>query len=175
MIFGVVKSLREGTHQIMNRPRLLRALRITWTAFWGIACLLLICLWVRSYSWVEIIHLPIVGNSGVNIGYVPGLFAVGTVNSMPHQVVTLSHMPPSKWSESLTKDYPGKTVSQIVGGILISQHASTILVPFWGSAIGAVLVGLLPLSRTSQYSLRTLLIAITLVGLGLGTIIALSR
>src|SRR3954462_2230461 len=33
----------------MNRPRLVRALRITWTAFWGIAAVLLLCLWVRSY------------------------------------------------------------------------------------------------------------------------------
>jgi hypothetical protein len=34
----------------MNRPRILRALRIGWTAFCGIACLLLVVLWVRSYS-----------------------------------------------------------------------------------------------------------------------------
>src|SRR4051794_21664600 len=37
----------------MNRPRLLRGLRITWTAICGIACILLIGLWVRSYWWIE--------------------------------------------------------------------------------------------------------------------------
>ncbi len=33
----------------MNRPRLARSLRITWTAFWGTAAILLIVLCVRSY------------------------------------------------------------------------------------------------------------------------------
>ena len=33
----------------MNRPRVTRWLRITWTAFWGIAAVLLCVLWVRSY------------------------------------------------------------------------------------------------------------------------------
>jgi hypothetical protein len=34
----------------MNRPRLVRILRITWTGFWGLVALLLVVLWVRSYS-----------------------------------------------------------------------------------------------------------------------------
>src|SRR4051794_512322 len=33
----------------MNRPRLVRGIKITWTVFCGIACVLLIVLWVRSY------------------------------------------------------------------------------------------------------------------------------
>src|SRR6478735_11109675 len=30
-----------------------RKLRIAWSVFWGLACLLLIVLWVRSYWWQE--------------------------------------------------------------------------------------------------------------------------
>jgi hypothetical protein len=30
-----------------------RKLRIAWSVGWGIACVLLIVLWVRSYSWSE--------------------------------------------------------------------------------------------------------------------------
>ena len=33
----------------MNRPRLIRGLRIAWSVWWGILCVLLVVLWVRSY------------------------------------------------------------------------------------------------------------------------------
>src|SRR6476659_10578089 len=31
-----------------------RKLRIAWSAFWGLACVLLIALWVRSYWWCDL-------------------------------------------------------------------------------------------------------------------------
>jgi hypothetical protein len=34
----------------MNRPRLIRGLRIAWSVWWGILCVLLMVLWVRSHS-----------------------------------------------------------------------------------------------------------------------------
>src|SRR5262249_19882304 len=37
----------------MNRPRLIRNLRIAWSAWWGMLCVLLIVLWVRSHSVIE--------------------------------------------------------------------------------------------------------------------------
>src|SRR5262245_58194231 len=33
----------------MDRPRLIRGLRIAWSVWWGILCVLLIVMWVRSY------------------------------------------------------------------------------------------------------------------------------
>ena len=39
----------------MNRPRILRLLRIGWSAGCVLVCLLLVALWVRSYWWVDII------------------------------------------------------------------------------------------------------------------------
>ena len=39
----------------LTRPSIVRALRITWTAFFGIAAVLLAVLWVRSYSGVDIL------------------------------------------------------------------------------------------------------------------------
>src|SRR5262245_40774927 len=35
----------------MDRPRLIRGLRIAWSVWWGILCVLLVVLWVRSYWW----------------------------------------------------------------------------------------------------------------------------
>src|SRR4051812_34028569 len=33
-----------------------RKLRIAWSAFWGLACVLLIVLWVRSYRWIDKVY-----------------------------------------------------------------------------------------------------------------------
>src|SRR5262245_37831314 len=33
----------------MDRPRLTRGLRIAWSVWWGILCVLLVVLWMRSY------------------------------------------------------------------------------------------------------------------------------
>src|SRR5262245_54729365 len=34
----------------------LRKLRIAWSVIWGVLCLLLIVLWVRSYTWEEAVY-----------------------------------------------------------------------------------------------------------------------
>jgi hypothetical protein len=39
----------------MDRPRLIRGLRIAWNVWWGIVCVLLVVLWVRSYSQVALV------------------------------------------------------------------------------------------------------------------------
>ena len=39
-----------------------RYLRITWTAFYGVACLLLITLWARSYWRVDGVNGQLSGN-----------------------------------------------------------------------------------------------------------------
>jgi hypothetical protein len=42
----------------MNRPRLIRGLRIAWSVWWGILCALLVVLWVRSYSFRDMVSVP---------------------------------------------------------------------------------------------------------------------
>src|SRR3982750_211239 len=39
----------------MNRPRIVRVLRIAWSVAWGVAAVLVVVLWVRSLRWVEAI------------------------------------------------------------------------------------------------------------------------
>ena len=43
----------------MDRPRILRLLRIAFSAVCGIVCLLMIALWVRSYWWSDYFHVPL--------------------------------------------------------------------------------------------------------------------
>src|SRR5262245_39336159 len=47
----------------MDRPRLIRGLRIAWSAWWGIVCILLIALWVRSYWRSEGVTVLVGSNS----------------------------------------------------------------------------------------------------------------
>src|SRR5262245_28922021 len=37
----------------MDRPRLIRGLRIAWSVWWGILCVLLVAMWVRSYQRID--------------------------------------------------------------------------------------------------------------------------
>ena len=39
---------------VMNRPRLIRGLRIAWSVWWGILCVLLIVLWMNSYRNIDL-------------------------------------------------------------------------------------------------------------------------
>src|SRR4051794_22609027 len=45
-----------------------RKLRIAWSVFWGVACVLLIALWVRSYLWIDSITMPIGTKSAAQVG-----------------------------------------------------------------------------------------------------------
>src|SRR5262245_28472793 len=42
----------------MDRPRLIRGLRIAWSVWWGIVFVVLVMFWVRSYWWGNIVQTP---------------------------------------------------------------------------------------------------------------------
>src|SRR4051812_22810683 len=50
----------------------LRNLRIAWSVFWGLACVLLVVLWVRSYSWVDLSELQLPKGRISSITSTPG-------------------------------------------------------------------------------------------------------
>ena len=53
-----------------------RKLRIAWSVGWGVACLLLIALWVRSYWWVEGVSVTNGPRHSVVIGSCPNVIAI---------------------------------------------------------------------------------------------------
>src|SRR5262245_33287233 len=59
----------------MDRPRLIRGLRIAWSAWWGILCVLLVVLWVRSYWRLQILEKRS-GLEAVQISSVKGSIAI---------------------------------------------------------------------------------------------------
>jgi hypothetical protein len=148
-----------------------RKLQITWSVAWGIACLLSIALWVRSCWWVEIVYVPLSGNRVVGVGILPGSVGVGISDpniGMPSPDRYLVE-PVEYW---LPQD---RQHSRFWGFFEI--RAGSVFVPIWLVLVTIASIGTIPWLRQLpyQFSLRSLLIAMTLVAVGLGWAIYVLR
>ncbi len=108
-----------------------RKLRIAWSAFWGIATVLLIALWVRSYRWHDTVILQqpsSIWSAGWTKGelfLVTGLMPVTTLRrelSFQHEKPDYEHE--SKYSRL------GFQLTTLQGGFVLS-------VRFWLAAIAS--------------------------------------
>jgi hypothetical protein len=159
----------------MDRSRVVRWLRIAVSAVCGVICLLLIALWVRSNWRLDSFRY----NAGARV------FAIDSINSR----IFVS------WSATGGADlYPflkttGKlsdTQNDLLTRIVTSQNrwgfgryvdlalinTSTVIFPHWfPTAVLAILASAIWINR--QFSLRTLLIAMTLAAIMLGLVVAL--
>jgi hypothetical protein len=141
-----------------------RKLRIPWSMFWGIACLLLIVLWVRSY-WVW----DLVNATDYSVSSIRGNL------SLDKQV---AQFPMTGWdSVSLSKDVdeqesdtsPQSDKKTIVTVTTIDVPR-IITLPHNCIALFFATLATIPWIPP-RFSLRTLLIAITLVAVVLGLIV----
>jgi hypothetical protein len=128
-----------------------RKLRIAWSVVWGIAAVLLVVLWVRSYVVYDrvVVHYPgglewfiAYSNKGVYIVSTYGLLA-------PHANVQWWSFERNRWGTAVCLPY-----------------SLTILV--------MCVVSIAPWIH-DRFSLRTLLIATTVIAVGLGAIVYASR
>jgi hypothetical protein len=116
-----------------------RKLRIAWSVMCGIGCLLLIVLWVRSYSCNDHVHFPVMSDRMVTID--------STANRL--SITTYSLYRPLAWHRGIT-------------------------LPHWCLILIASALAAVPWLRW-RFSLRTLLIATTLIAVVLGIIVWMSR
>jgi hypothetical protein len=150
----------------MNRPGLMRGIKITWTVFCGIACVLLIVLWVRSLGAEDRLtgHLSgshvfrIYSSRGCLIYYVPG--TLGPPNSYAWR---------SAFGAEFWLQVSDSRVASVPRVHLQSQE-KWITLPYW------LLVGLCAVVTAApwlrwRFTLRTLLIATTLIAVALGLIV----
>jgi hypothetical protein len=126
----------------------LKYLRIAVTALSLMACVLLIALWVRSYqdAWPRI-SINIIYHDG---DYFPGHGVLRRFSDPP---------PPPPTITVVRKEWFDFTVAGI---------------PYLALVFGAVVTGSIPWFLPRRFSLRTLLIAMTLVAVLLGIIAVLS-
>jgi hypothetical protein len=144
--------------------KLLRYLRMAFSAVCGIACLLLIQLWVRSYTYDDMIvhcyptHMKVVGSKNGVIYYDPHANYRGTA------AVSLSRRKLG-WHYWISRARP--TADQLRNLPILPR--ATIRIPHWSLVAVACALAALPWIR--RFSLRTLLIAMAVVAVVLGVII----
>jgi hypothetical protein len=153
-----------------------RKLRIAFSAVCGIVCLLLIVLWVRSYVWIEVMTLPAIWGTTIEIGSFKGAFAVGAEqDGVQWEVERYSA---KEWEQFVTSVGPVAPLpSTVWGGIYKTPAATTIFLPYWLLAIAFAACAASPWRQqlSFRFSLRTLLIAMTLVAVVLGLMVWAAR
>jgi hypothetical protein len=146
-----------------------RKLRIAWSVGWGLLAVLLCVLWVRSYQ-KEDRASGRISSTGVRL-YSSRGWLVCFRNSMPGAG-------PYDWDIDLGTEHwlspsDGRLqFSMALGKFLGPAAASHISIPHWLAIVVATSTGLASWLHW-RFSLRTLLIATTLVAVGLGLIVSL--
>lgn len=153
----------------MNRPPLIRGIKIAWAVFCVTAAVLLLALWLLSYFWVIGVTKTDHTSGWKAISSICGRIIVCHFPAESIDYAAGSNRAPV-WeltNKKLTPDYElpddtfGFFLDRSGGGFLL-------LVPYWFLLLLAAL-GPLPLAGP-RFSLRTLLIVTTLVAIGLGLV-----
>lgn len=163
---------------VRSTATLLAYLRIVVSALGGITCLLLVVLWVRSYSGEDVIRLSIPGIPRIRINSVPSRVYV-TLSSEPRGVggFWTTHRWNGDGSAAVTLTQRVSTRHENLLGFGVRQRSgrNVLHVPHWFLVITAAAIAAAPWIRSRlHFSLRTLLLAVTLLAVLLG-LVALSR
>jgi hypothetical protein len=138
-------------------PRFLRYLRIAFSATFLIACVLLIVLWVRSYWWVSHAYGPITSNQMVECHSFFGQVWIG---------------PPTYRFGDGPWDFSEEPSHAWKQPIMFLQRSTGLVIPYWLLTVIVSATAASPWIRWSnRFSLRTLLIATTLVAVVLGIVV----
>jgi hypothetical protein len=153
-----------------------RKLRIAFSAVCGVVCLLLIVLWVRSHNSVDFVQLGLNKSHGICVMSVIGrlwIYNPGPlpVNSEYPPFEMDSHTIGEKYYEADSWDFSGEVLGFSWTSGSDSWHLT---VPDWAFVLLTIALAAAPWLRW-RFSLRTLLIATTLVAVVLGLIVWVSR
>jgi hypothetical protein len=139
-------------------------------------------LWVRSYWFFEFCQVPTSGHSSLHLQSAHGRVVLFVLNDF-HQL-RLGGVPTPHMTLAGELNQP-MTGTAIPGGVAVSvvpfEFSRVFVTPFWvvtlSGCILAAIFGVVPWLPwwSYRFSLRTLLVAITLIAMGLGSIILLNR
>jgi hypothetical protein len=156
-----------------------RKRRIAFSAVCGIACLMLSMLWVRSWSRLDRLDIPVsrfLSSSTIAAASLRGVLMIGVQQRM-HAVYP---DPRTAWRFSSGPIDPA-AVGNLQHGrfgftIIRTQRESGVQLPIWFVATVPAICSSIPWIRwRRQFSLRALLISATLVAMALGLLVARSR
>jgi hypothetical protein len=146
---------------------MLKYLRIAVTALSLAACVLIVALWVRSHWRLQILEKP-TGFGAFQISSVKGCIAVGRLGPRSYLI-----------GRSYLSFPAGDAADWRKGGVSGFDYyeegsVTAFLAPHWLLALLFSALAVIPwVVRSWCFSLRTLLIATTLVAVGLGMIVAI--
>jgi hypothetical protein len=148
----------------MNRPRLIRGLRIAWSVWWGILCVLLVVLWVRSYSMIDNLYCNAPGCCRIT-----GLSFEGSLML----IIRVGADANDGWRFSVNR--LGGVAGRLPEGFELEVDDLGIVsgAPHWFAVVvTAVLATATSITQIKRsFSLRTLLIATTLIAVVLGVVV----
>ena len=149
-------------------PMRFRKLRIAWSIACGIACVLLCVLWGRSYWYADDLVITLTKTRQLELQSVPGR-CIGFIAYAPSR-------PISSFARYMRTTPEGAEHAHLKHGVLGGEWAmSTVWVAHWILAAVFLLLGIVPWARYVRFSLRTLLIATTLIAVVLGLAVWFSR
>ncbi len=150
----------------MNRPRLVRGLRIAWLVTWGIAAVLLVALRARSYKTVETLS-----RTSENLFCTKFISDTGTL-SFVHEDLNYFESFVSPGAHNWKYDDFGPNIGRDVSRFTFNWSSSKLEArcAVWLLALFPIGLAVFPWVRY-RFSLRTLLIATTIIAVGLGLIV----
>jgi hypothetical protein len=141
-----------------------RNLRIAWSVVWGLAAVLLIVLWVRSYTWMD--------TTGFIADHVLASIQGKLLWDAPLNVIA---RPGSPSLVTYSTARFGGTYSLPLDAIVVTPGPGGSGIPIWIPTLIAAVLASMPWMSKRRFSLRTLLIATTLVAGVLGLIAYAAR
>jgi hypothetical protein len=159
----------------MERTKIVRGLQIAWSVWWGILCVLLVVLWVRSYSWIYSIH----GTGYPREFWCESLrgelgFLVLSPNAGSVRGLRFWTRPPEQvpyYKDGLYVDWP-RPFSTAYGIRWTFFRGFGLVIPCWMPVVFIGALASVPwIPWSCRFSLRTLLIATTLIAVALGLVV----
>ena len=147
-----------------------RKLRIAWSVGCGILCVLLIVLWVRSYNRGDILQAPVSTTRGIGFTSLRGWVKFSSFRTTGNGSWRMS----SQHADEAMRPYGEFFEAQQNHwkfGTHMLKGTYAIMMPHWFILLTAPLAGVPWINRSKRFSLRTLLIATTLVAVVLGLIV----
>ena len=161
-----------------------RKLRIAWSVAWGVVAVLLCVLWVRSYWWQDSVDGRLSNLRTISIsswyGWVKAESLWATLflkepSQLPQWSINSHYMEPDALFG--TRRLPRHGWVWQRESIANRRFFTKIAVPWWFPVLLSITFAGLPWLRQipHRFSLRTLLIATTLVAVGLGAIVWMTK
>jgi hypothetical protein len=155
----------------MNRPRLFKILRIVFSAVCGVACVLLIALWVRSYRTVDLILWPVTSSMPSIVESIHGTWYVAKYDCAGPISERIFQTMPIRDEKLVQIDLHNFAPHGFACSFAANSYSA--YVPQWFPILVIGVFGILTAVPWPpwRFSLRTLLIVTTLVAAVLGAVV----